>query len=58
MAISAEENRSRQANFLQRIKAKGYVVVGSLYVPLAIRDTIRELVKAEVKRYEDSQSKF
>lgn len=53
-----EENRLRQKKFLEGIKAKGYVVLSSVYVPLAIRDSIRALVKAEVKRWEDSQSKF
>ena len=52
------QNSKRQKDFLARIKAKGYVVLGSVYVPLALRVTIRELVKSEVKRWEDAQSKF
>jgi hypothetical protein len=48
-------NSARQQAYTARLKAKGYVLLTSLYVPLAIRDKMRELVKSEVAKFESQQ---
>lgn len=48
----------RQKAYIDRMKDKGYVILSSIYVPAAIRDECRELVKKRVAKFEKEQTKF
>lgn len=46
----------RQTEYTQRMRAKGYSMLLGLWVPNAIKDECRELVKARVAQYEEGLS--
>ena len=48
----------RQKAYVDRMKDKGYVILSSIYVPAAIRDECRELVKKRIAKFEKEQTKF
>lgn len=48
----------RQTEYVARMRAKGYNQILGLWVPNAIKDECRELVKAHVAQWEAAQTQF
>lgn len=42
----------RQGEYVQRLKAKGYVALSGVFVPAAARPEVREAIKAFVAEWE------
>jgi len=52
MANKPVSASDRQQAYVKRLKAKGYVLLSSMYVPAEQRDNIRQLVKNYIDKYE------
>lgn len=57
-APAKSDASKRQKAYVDRMKDKGYVILSSIYVPAAIRDECRELVKKRIAKFEKEQTKF